>query len=59
MGDTQKVFFETVAPTIGFILATAMFSTPAKAVLAARKAGELGDLNPMPYPVVRIHTVRV
>eukprot|EP00873_Tetraselmis_striata_P042553 jgi/Tetstr1/462817/TSEL_007767.t1 len=41
-----------VAPVIGVVVANAMFSSPLAAVLRVRKSRALGELNPLPYPVI-------
>eukprot|EP00959_Pyramimonas_sp_CCMP1952_P011372 238695-Pyramimonas_sp.AAC.1 len=42
-----------VAPAVGMVLANIMFFSPLSVVLKKRKLGEpLGDLNPLPYPVI-------
>jgi solute carrier family 50 protein (sugar transporter) len=39
----------TLIPSIAIVITTAMWLSPLKAVLAARKSRELGDTNPYPY----------
>ncbi|GIL91613.1 hypothetical protein Vretimale_9627 [Volvox reticuliferus] len=49
------VFTESVVPCFGNILATAMLLSPFPAVLRMRQTGELGDVNPLPYPMTCIN----
>ncbi len=51
MGAGQ-VMTEWVAPIFGVCIANTMFFTPMRAVLRARKEGDLGDLNPIPWPAI-------
>lgn len=46
------VFLNTVAPSLGLVLANGMFFSPLVAVLKARNAQDLGQLNPLPYPAI-------
>lgn len=45
-------FASTVAPTLGVALSNAMFLSAVPAVLDARKNGNLGDLNPVPWAFI-------
>ena len=45
-------FATTVAPAMGATIANAMFLSGFSAVQNARKTGSLGDLNPLPYPIM-------
>lgn len=42
----------TVVPSIGVVVGTLMFLSPLKAVLDMRRSGRIGDLNPVPFPIV-------
>lgn len=39
-------------PSLGVIIGTLMFLSPLKAVLDMRRNGRIGDLNPIPFPIV-------
>ena len=41
-----------VAPALGMLLANTMFFSPLLAVLRVRRNENLGDLNPLPFPVI-------
>jgi len=43
------VFFTLVCPLLGAIISNGMWLAPLPAVLAARRNGDLGELNPFPY----------
>lgn len=47
----QVDFATTVAPALGATIANAMFLSGLPAVNKARKDGDLGDLNPLPFPI--------
>ncbi|KAL3130843.1 hypothetical protein ABBQ38_000175 [Trebouxia sp. C0009 RCD-2024] len=49
---TQDVLMTQVVPSMGVFIGTLMFLSPLKAVLDMRKHGRLGELNPIPFPVV-------
>eukprot|EP01025_Chloroclados_australasicus_P044895 TRINITY_DN4892_c0_g1_i6.p3 TRINITY_DN4892_c0_g1~~TRINITY_DN4892_c0_g1_i6.p3 ORF type:complete len:129 (-),score=5.04 TRINITY_DN4892_c0_g1_i6:201-587(-) len=51
------VFAELVAPSLGAILANIMFASPLSAVLHVRRTQQLGDLNPLPFPVITANCV--
>merc|ERR1711977_814290 len=48
----MEVVTQWVAPTAGVVIANAMFATPMRAVLQARKQGTLSDLNPVPWAAI-------
>lgn len=41
-----------VAPLFGVVIANLMFATPMRAVLQAKRDGDLGSLNPVPWPAI-------
>lgn len=43
------VFFSIVCPLFGCIIGNGMWISPLPAVLAAKKSGDLGELNPLPW----------
>lgn len=45
----MNVFVDVVVPTIAVFFALGMWLSPFQAVLACRKQGRLGDLNPFPF----------
>ena len=47
-----ETFTKVVAPTLGLVLSNAMFAAPLAQVDAARKAGALGALNPLPFVAI-------
>jgi len=49
---SQHELMTTIVPSIGVVVGTLMFLSPLKAVLDMRRSGRLGELNPIPFPVV-------
>jgi solute carrier family 50 protein (sugar transporter) len=41
-----------VAPIMGFVLANVMFFSGVPGMLRCKRQGSLGDMNPLPFPVV-------
>lgn len=52
-----NVFTDHVVPTCGNLLALVMLLSPFPAVLRIRRTGDLGDMNPLPYPMTCINSV--
>lgn len=52
-----EVVVNYVAPVVGVVVANVMFSSPLAAVLHVRRTQELGDLNPLPYPVIFVNCI--
>ncbi|KAL6776005.1 hypothetical protein ACKKBG_A19405 [Auxenochlorella protothecoides x Auxenochlorella symbiontica] len=52
MTSSKEVVLEYVVPTLGAVTAVLMFLASMPAVLRARKSGELGELNLIPYPAI-------
>lgn len=50
-----EAFATTIAPTVGTVVANAMFLASLPAVLAARRAGDLGSLNPTPWAFILVN----
>ena len=48
---------ETLAPKMGVMTSTGLYLAPAAAVFAARKANDIGQLNPIPLAVMSIVSV--
>ena len=55
MPPLTGIFFDTVAPAIGCLLANLMFLAPLPAVLKVRHRNELGPLNPLPFPLICVN----
>ena len=55
--EPDGVFLSTVCPAAGVVSATLLFVSPLRAVLAARAKGQIGSLNPLPYPVLLANCV--
>lgn len=55
--DSQYVLMKLVAPIMGFVLANAMFFSGVPAMLRCKRLGSLGDMNPLPFPVVLANCV--
>mmetsp|Transcript_32710 Transcript_32710/g.80597 ORF Transcript_32710/g.80597 Transcript_32710/m.80597 type:complete len:269 (+) Transcript_32710:151-957(+) len=51
-GSAKEIVMKIVAPSLGFVLANVMFFSGVPAMLRCKRAGGLGDMNPMPFPVV-------
>eukprot|EP01024_Parvocaulis_polyphysoides_P018369 TRINITY_DN1813_c1_g2_i1.p1 TRINITY_DN1813_c1_g2~~TRINITY_DN1813_c1_g2_i1.p1 ORF type:complete len:270 (-),score=42.54 TRINITY_DN1813_c1_g2_i1:124-912(-) len=51
------IFEDIIAPVIGTILANVMFFSPLTAVLQVRQTQTLGELNPLPFPVITANCV--
>lgn len=47
-----EIFTNTVAPTLGVVIANALFLSSVPAVLSARRTGNLGELNPVPWAFI-------
>ncbi|KAH8061362.1 sugar transmembrane transporter [Aureococcus anophagefferens] len=54
-GTLAEAFATTIAPTVGTVVANAMFLASLPAVLAARRAGDLGSLNPTPWAFILVN----
>jgi len=54
---TSTVLTQTVAPAIGAALANGMFFSGLPEVLNKRRAGALGEFNPLPMPIVMSNTM--
>ena len=52
MADSQYILMKLVAPIMGFILANVMFFSGVPGMLRCKRAGTLGDMNPLPFPVI-------
>jgi len=52
MADAKYVFMKIVAPLMGFLIANVMFFSGVPGFLERKRLGELGDFNPLPYPVI-------
>jgi solute carrier family 50 protein (sugar transporter) len=48
---------ETLAPRIGIFTSTGLYCSPAVAVLAAIRTGDLADLNPLPLGIMSISAI--
>ena len=55
--DSQYILMKLVAPIMGFILANAMFFSGVPGMLRCKRVGGLGDMNPLPFPVVLANCV--
>ena len=51
-GSAKEIVMKIVAPSLGFVLANVMFFSGVPAMLRCKRNGSLGDMNPMPFPVV-------
>mmetsp|Transcript_8519 Transcript_8519/g.24439 ORF Transcript_8519/g.24439 Transcript_8519/m.24439 type:complete len:271 (-) Transcript_8519:129-941(-) len=51
-GSTLDLAVTYGAPLLGVVLGTIMVCSPMRAVLAVQKSGHLGDLNPLPFPII-------
>ena len=54
-GSLADTFTTRIAPTLGTVVANCMFLSGLPAVLGARRAGSLGDLNPVPWAFVLVN----
>ena len=52
MADSEYILMKLVAPIMGFILANVMFFSGVPGMLRCKRLGSLGDMNPLPFPVV-------
>lgn len=52
MADSEYILMKLVAPIMGFILANVMFFSGVPGMLRCKRLGGLGDMNPLPFPVV-------
>ncbi|WZN61872.1 bidirectional sugar transporter SWEET [Chloropicon roscoffensis] len=52
MSSAGVIVTKWVAPLFGVIIANLMFATPMRAVLQAKRDGDLGSLNPVPWPAI-------
>ena len=52
MSSAGDIVTKWVAPLFGVIIANLMFATPMRAVLQAKRDGDLGSLNPVPWPAI-------
>lgn len=50
-----NVFLTVVVPVFGNILGAIMLLSPVKAVLEVRRRGDIGDINPVPYPMTALN----
>ena len=48
----DNVGMRHVAPALGTVIANVMFLSPLVAVLGHRRIGSLGELNPLPFPLI-------
>ena len=52
MADAKYVFMRIIAPLLGFLIANVMFFSGVPGFLERKRLGELGNFNPLPYPVI-------
>jgi solute carrier family 50 protein (sugar transporter) len=57
MPDPEYVVMKLVAPILGFLIANAMFFSGVPGMLRCKRDGSLGDMNPLPFPVVLANCV--
>eukprot|EP01025_Chloroclados_australasicus_P027693 TRINITY_DN2741_c0_g2_i1.p1 TRINITY_DN2741_c0_g2~~TRINITY_DN2741_c0_g2_i1.p1 ORF type:complete len:273 (-),score=-2.63 TRINITY_DN2741_c0_g2_i1:2345-3163(-) len=51
------VFVEIIAPILGAVIKNVMFFSPLPAVIRVRQSERLGQLNPLPYPVIACNAI--
>ena len=52
MADAKYVFMRIIAPLLGFLIANVMFFSGVPGFLERKRQGDLGNFNPLPYPVI-------
>ena len=57
--SASYVLMEVVAPSLGFTLANVMFFSAVPEMLRRKRANDLGEMNPYPFPVTAAPAVGV